>query len=84
MKMYIELYASLMPLLPPGKERFRREIKVDDGTTVQQLIEQYQITDEQAHIVLVNGHFVCSIDDRNHKILETDDTVSIWPPVAGG
>ncbi len=83
MKMYIELYASLMPLLPPGKERFRREIKVDDGTTVQQLVELYKINDELAHIVLVNGHFVCG-EDRNHKILETDDTVSIWPPVAGG
>lgn len=83
MKMYIELYASLMPLLPPGKERFRREIKVDYGTTVQQLIELYNITDEQAHIVLVNGHFVCG-DERNKKLLETNDTVSIWPPVAGG
>lgn len=83
MKMYIELYASLMPLLPPGKERFRREIKVDNDTTVQQIIEQFNITDELAHIVLVNGHFVCG-DDRNSRVLNTDDTVSIWPPVAGG
>ncbi len=72
-----------MPLLPPGKERFRREIKVDDNTTVQQLIESFNITAEQAHIVLVNGFFVCG-DDRTSKILVTDDTVSIWPPVAGG
>ncbi|MBT3205313.1 MAG: MoaD/ThiS family protein [Gammaproteobacteria bacterium] len=84
MKMYIELYASLMPLLPPGKERFRREIKVEDGTNVQQLIELYKITDELAHIVLVNGHFVCSVDDRKSRELVAEDTVSIWPPVAGG
>lgn len=83
MKIYIELYASLMPLLPAGKERFRREIKVKNEITVQQLIELYNIEDEQAHIVLVNGHFVCG-DDRKTRILETDDTVSIWPPVAGG
>ena len=83
MKMYIELYASLMPLLPPGKKRFRREIKVDDDSTVQQLIEHFKISDELAHIVLVNGFFVCG-DDRKSKILKTDDTVSIWPPVAGG
>ena len=84
MKMFIELYASLMPLLPPGKARFRREINVDDGTTLQQLIDQFNISDELAHIVLVNGHFVCSKDDRKQRVLETDDTVSIWPPVAGG
>jgi molybdopterin synthase sulfur carrier subunit len=83
MKMYIELYASLMSFLPPGKERFRREIKVEDKITVQEVVEKFRIPDEQAHIVLVNGHFVCG-DDRNHKLLETDDTVSIWPPVAGG
>jgi sulfur carrier protein ThiS len=83
MKMNIELYASLMPLLPPGKERFRREIHVDDGTSVQQLIDKFKITDELAHIVLVNGYFVCG-DDRLERILTEDDTVSIWPPVAGG
>ena len=83
MKMYIELYASLMPLLPPGKERFRREINVDDNTTLQQVIEQFKIPDEQAHIVLVNGKFVCG-DDRLERVMQPEDTVSIWPPVAGG
>jgi len=83
MKMYLELYASLMSLLPPGKQRFRREIQVEDNTTVQQVIEKFQIPDEQAHIVLVNGHFVCG-DDRLHKTLQADDSLSIWPPVAGG
>ena len=81
--MYIELYASLMSLLPPGKERFRREITVDNDNTVQQLIDRFRIPADQAHIVLVNGHFVCG-DDRNEKQLCEGDTVSIWPPVAGG
>ena len=83
MKMYIELYASLMPLLPPGNARFRREIQVEDDVTVQQVIEQFKIPEEQAHIVLVNGKFVCG-DDRLEYQLQAEDTVSIWPPVAGG
>ena len=83
MKMNIELYASLMSLLPPGKERFRREITVDESTTVQQIINKFSISEELAHIVLVNGHFVCG-DDRKEKKLSEGDTVSIWPPVAGG
>ncbi len=82
MKMYIELYASLMKLLPPGKERFRREIKVDKGTTVQDVIDRFNIPMEQAHIVLVNGKFVC--DEREKHTLEEGDVLSIWPPVAGG
>lgn len=80
--MYIELYASLMKLLPPGKERFRREIKADEGTSVQDVIDRFNIPAEQAHIVLVNGKFVC--DERDKHILEEGDVLSIWPPVAGG
>jgi thiamine biosynthesis protein ThiS len=83
MKMNIELYASLMPLLPPGKERFRREIDVDEGTTVQQVIDRFGIADEQAHLVLLNGHFVNGMQ-RHTTQISAGDTVSIWPPVAGG
>ena len=83
MKMHIELYASLMEHLPPGNERFRRDIEVPDGINVQHVIERFNITDEQAHIVLVNGHFVCG-EDRNERVLAPNDTLAIWPPVAGG
>ncbi len=82
MKMYLELYASLMPLLPPGKSRFRREIKVTDDAVVQDVIDAYKIPLEQAHIVLVNGRFVC--DERDKHRLKEGDVLSIWPPVAGG
>jgi len=82
MKMYIELYASLMPLLPPGNSRFRREIKVAEDAVVQDVIDRFNIPMEQAHIVLVNGKFVC--DDRDQCSLKEGDVLSIWPPVAGG
>lgn len=80
--MYLELYASLMHLLPPGTSRHKREIKVDEGTTVQYVIDKYHIPPESAHIVLVNGVFVC--EDRTQHILKEEDVLSIWPPVAGG
>ena len=82
MKMYLELYASLMPLLPPGRSRFRREIKVADDAMVQDVIDAYHIPMGQAHIVLVNGKFVCV--DRDQHALKAGDILSIWPPVAGG
>ena len=83
MKMYIEFYASLMKYLPPGNSRFRREITVDDGQILSQLIKRFQITKAEAHIVLVNGHFVVGENRAQHQ-LEEGDVVSIWPPVAGG
>ena len=83
MQINIEFYASLMQYLPPGKSRHRREVRVDDGLTLASLIEQYHIPQKMAHIVLVNGHFV-NADQRAARALVEDDTVSIWPPVAGG
>lgn len=83
MKMNIELYASLMSLLPPGKERFRREITVDDSSSVQQVIDRFNISAEQAHLVLLNGQFV-NPDVRASTQISAGDTLSIWPPVAGG
>ncbi len=84
MRVNIEFYASLMKYLPPGKSRFRREIKVDDSITVSGLIRQFNISDAEAHLVLVNGHFVNCGEDRERRELIEGDTVSIWPPVAGG
>ena len=83
MKMYIEFYASLMKYLPPGNARFRREVKVEDSLILNRLIKRYHILPEEAHIVLVNGLFVCG-EDRDERELQEGDVVSIWPPVAGG
>ena len=83
MQIYIEFYASLMPYLPPGKSRFRREVRVDEALPVSKVIEQFHIPAKMAHIVLVNGHFV-DADNRDDRALVEGDVVSIWPPVAGG
>jgi len=83
MQINIEFYASLMQYLPPGKSRFRREVRVEDGLRLDRLIEQFRIPAEMAHIVLVNGHFVNPADRADRELLESD-VVSIWPPVAGG
>jgi thiamine biosynthesis protein ThiS len=83
MQIKIEFYASLMQYLPPGKNRHRREVHVDDGLRLNGLIEQYHISEKLAHIVLVNGHFV-NADQRGECELTENDVVSIWPPVAGG
>ena len=83
MMLNIELYASLMVLLPPGSSRFRRQMNFESHITVKQVIEQLGISNKDAHIVLVNGHFVCG-EEREQKELMENDTVAVWPPVAGG
>ena len=83
MNISIEFYASLMKYLPPGRSRFRRDIKVEDGLPLNRLIESFHISPAEAHIVLVNGKYV-NADQRESRELAEGDVVSIWPPVAGG
>lgn len=83
MQINIEFFASLMQYLPPGKSRHLRAIRVDDGLRLNDLIAQFHIPEKMAHIVLVNGQFV-NPEQRAGRVLVEGDTVSIWPPVAGG
>ncbi len=83
MNISIELYASLMKYLPPGKSRFKRELEIESGLTLTRLVEQLHIEPQQAHLVLVNGRHI-NLEDRDQHALQEDDVISIWPPVAGG
>ena len=83
MNITLELFASLMKFLPEGSTMHATELEVADGYTLNNLIDDFEIPREQAHIVLVNGHFKCD-DDRDQPCFKPGDKVSIWPPVAGG
>ncbi|MCP4429366.1 MAG: MoaD/ThiS family protein [Gammaproteobacteria bacterium] len=83
MKITLELFASLMPLLPPGSSMHAAQLEVDENFTLNNLIDQMKILPEQAHLVLVNGIYKGGVE-RDEPCLRTGDKVSIWPPVAGG
>lgn len=83
MKIYLELYASLMRYLPPGAGRHRREIEIADGATPHDVIDAYGIPRGSAHLVLRNGVFVLPLE-RNRPVFQAGDVLAIWPPVAGG
>ena len=83
MKITLELYASLMKHLPAGSGMHDTVVDITEETTLNQLIDQFHIPRERAHLVLVNGSFKC-IEDRDQPLLKDGDKVAIWPPVAGG
>ncbi len=81
--MYIELYASLMKYLPPGKSRFRREIDADESQILSRLIQRFQISEQEAHLVLVNGRYIYQEDRDQHKLQE-GDKVEVVQAIGGG
>lgn len=54
-------------------------IELGEGSTIKDIIEILNIPREDAAILLVNG-----LGAELDKILEDNDTVSIFPPLGGG
>ncbi len=84
MKIYLKLYATLSHLLPPGAFQNRAEVEVPDDVTLHEIIDRFKVPRELAHLVLLNGVFICDTDRDQRGVLKAGDTLAIWPPVAGG
>lgn len=84
MKITFKLYATLQDLLPAGSVKNAVQIEVPDDVSLNDIIDQYKVPRELAHLVLVNGVFHCETDRDQRPVLKEDDVLAIWPPVAGG
>ena len=84
MKVMLKLYATLSDYLPEASRKTNTlELDVADGTTVAALIADRNLPAGLVHLVLVDGNFVPP-GARAGRSLHEGETLSIWPPVAGG
>lgn len=84
MRITFKLYATLSDLLPNNAVRNAASIEVADDASLHSIIDAYQVPRELAHLVLINGVFVCDVDRDQSGLLKEGDVLAIWPPVAGG
>jgi len=84
MRITFKLYATLGDLLPSNAVRNVATIDIDEGASLNSIIDQYKVPRELAHLVLINGVFVCDTDRDEPGALKEGDVLAIWPPVAGG
>jgi len=84
MQITLKLFASLTDYLPP-EARYTNVVtlEVADDIRISQLIEQQRLPEKLVHLVLVNGHYVAP-QDRVERVLQEQDVLAIWPPIAGG
>jgi molybdopterin converting factor small subunit len=84
MRIYVRLFANLRDRFP-SDDRGRGEVVLEEGASLADLIEQLEIPDPLAQMVLVDGlQEPRSREERAKRALEDGQTVSIFPPVAGG
>lgn len=79
MRVHIELYASLTSYLPPASHRHCASIEVSEDSTPENVLQQYRVPPELAHLVVVNGSYVPP-EDRAERCLEEGDVLAVWPP----
>jgi len=88
-KIVFKLFAMLSDHLPEEVDGVRRtgniiELpQVAEGTTVQQLVERFNLPPKLVHLVLVDGTYVAPAD-RATRVLKDGEALAIWPPIAGG
>jgi sulfur-carrier protein len=80
MEVRLKLFATLRKKLPPGSKAGQASLTLADGTTILDVIHQLDIPEDLAQMVLVNGEQTREFD----QVLADGDSLSIFPPVAGG
>ena len=83
MKITLKLYATLGDFLPDNSRQNMMEVEIAEDATPNQVIDQFKVPRELAHLVLLNGRYV-EPEQRDQSILQSNDALAIWPPVAGG
>lgn len=82
MQVNFKLFATLMGYLPANAVKNAVTLEVKGNTTPNQLIDQHFVPRSEVHLVLLNGVYLNEAD--RDTPLKPDDTVAVWPPVAGG
>lgn len=59
-------------------------VNIGEGATLNSIIDRYRVPRELAHLVLINGVFLCRKNRDEPGVLKDDDVIAIRPPVAGG
>ncbi|MCE2509980.1 MAG: MoaD/ThiS family protein [Alphaproteobacteria bacterium] len=83
MKITLKFYTTLKDYLPEGTKDNAAEIEVEDGASVQSVVERQGVPTNMIHMTLVNGAYVTPGDFASHT-LKDGDTLAMWPPLAGG
>lgn len=84
MHITFKLFATLTDYLPlEARNTNIVKLEVAQGATITEVIAPYQLPPAMVHLVLVNGRYIAP-EDRARHVLQPDDVLAIWPPIAGG
>ncbi len=79
MTVEIRLFATFRQFLPPGSNTFSFTKRVEEGTTVEEIVRELKLPGQAPKIIIVNG-----VHAEPGRVLLDGDILSLFPPVGGG
>jgi len=83
MRITLKLFATLTDYLPSHRVGNLVDIEVDPEASILDILAPYGLPEKLVHLVLVNGHYIAP-EQRASHVLQPDDVLAVWPPIAGG
>lgn len=83
MRITIKLFAMLGQYLPNEHQGNVAVLEVADNSHVAAVLQQLGVPLSEVHLVLINGVYHAP-QQLEQAVLKADDTLALWPPVAGG
>ena len=79
MKIKLKLFAMFREYLPEGNDGHSCMLEMPDSTKVESVLDQMKLPKDIPKIILING-----LQKTANEILSDGDTLSVFPPIAGG
>ncbi|MBI3909419.1 MAG: MoaD/ThiS family protein [Armatimonadetes bacterium] len=79
MTVTIKLFATLGKYLPPGSTGRAATVEASEGATVGDVLARFGVPRQAAHLIMING-----MNQSWNAPLKDGDTLTVFPPVAGG
>jgi molybdopterin converting factor small subunit len=79
MKIKLKLFATFREYLPENNDGHSSMLELVEGTNVDSVLEQMKLPKDIPKIILING-----IQKTAAETLKEGDTLSVFPPIAGG
>ena len=83
MQVSVTLFGGLRHFLPPGSSFNKCSISIEDGASLETLLEQIPIPDDKPFLVIINDE---KVDAENYAAITVgpEDDVVLLPPIKGG
>jgi molybdopterin converting factor small subunit len=79
MKIKLKLFATFREYLPEGNDGHSVILELDEKTNVESVLIQMKLPADIPKIILING-----LQKTANEVLHEGDTLSVFPPIAGG